>query len=43
MDEDDLRAVTIGELRPLAGKIELADCDPGGTGVDRPMNCAHAQ
>jgi len=28
MDEDDLRAVTIGELRPLAGKIELADYDP---------------
>jgi GrpB-like predicted nucleotidyltransferase (UPF0157 family) len=28
MDEDDLRAVTIGELRPLAGTIELADYDP---------------
>jgi len=28
MDEDDLRAVTIGELRPLAGKIELAPYDP---------------
>lgn len=28
MDEDDLRAVTIGELRPLAGQIELADYDP---------------
>jgi len=28
MDEDDLRAVTIGELQPLAGKIELTDYDP---------------
>jgi GrpB-like predicted nucleotidyltransferase (UPF0157 family) len=28
MDEDHLRAITIGEIRPLAGKIELADYDP---------------
>jgi len=28
MNEDDLRAVTIGEPRPLAGKIEIADYDP---------------
>jgi GrpB-like predicted nucleotidyltransferase (UPF0157 family) len=26
--EDELRAVTIGELQPLAGGIELADYDP---------------
>jgi GrpB-like predicted nucleotidyltransferase (UPF0157 family) len=28
MDEDELRAVTVGELRPLEGKIEIADYDP---------------
>jgi GrpB-like predicted nucleotidyltransferase (UPF0157 family) len=28
MNEDDLRAVTIGEPRSLAGKIEIADYDP---------------
>ena len=27
MDETDLRAVTIGELQPLAGKVEIADYD----------------
>jgi GrpB-like predicted nucleotidyltransferase (UPF0157 family) len=26
--EDELRAVTVGELQPLAGAIELADYDP---------------
>ena len=28
MDEDELRAVTVGELRPLAGPIEVVDYDP---------------
>jgi GrpB protein len=28
MNEDELRAVRIGELLPLAGKIEIADSDP---------------
>jgi len=27
MDEDELRAVTVGELRPLAGPIEVVDYD----------------
>jgi GrpB-like predicted nucleotidyltransferase (UPF0157 family) len=27
--EDELRALTIGELQPLSGPIELADYDPG--------------
>src|SRR6186997_1150117 len=29
MDEDELRAVTIGEPRRLTGRIEIADYDPG--------------
>jgi GrpB-like predicted nucleotidyltransferase (UPF0157 family) len=28
MTEDELRAITVGELRPIAGKIEIADYDP---------------
>lgn len=28
MTEDELRAITVGELRPLAAKIEIADYDP---------------
>jgi GrpB-like predicted nucleotidyltransferase (UPF0157 family) len=28
VNEDELRAVTVGELRPLAGPIVLADYDP---------------
>lgn len=28
MTEDELRAITVGERRPLAGKIEIADHDP---------------
>jgi GrpB-like predicted nucleotidyltransferase (UPF0157 family) len=28
LTEDELRAITVGELRPLAGKIEIADYDP---------------
>src|SRR4051812_13718633 len=28
MTEDELRAITVGELRPLAGKIEIAAYDP---------------
>jgi hypothetical protein len=26
--EEELRAITVGELRPLAGKIEIAEYDP---------------
>src|SRR4051794_40506200 len=28
MTEDELRAITVGELRPLADKIEIAEYDP---------------
>jgi GrpB-like predicted nucleotidyltransferase (UPF0157 family) len=33
MNEDDLRAVTIGEPRPLADKIEIADYDAAWPGL----------
>jgi hypothetical protein len=28
MDEDELRAVRLGELKPLAGKIVIAEYEP---------------
>jgi len=40
MDVDDLRAVTIGELRPLTGKLELADYDLRAGARRAPRRCA---